>query len=112
MTKDLFIKDAMFLFCNCILEPCLCGTTVKKQRNPAIVGGNEAEIHGIPWQVGIGLANWDNFIFCGGTIIGKSTIVTAAHCVVEDNGMVSNIEDIVVVVAEHDTSRLDETNRT
>lgn len=37
--------------------------------------------------------------FCGGTIIGPLTILTAAHCLV---GPIPNSNGVKVVVAEHD----------
>ena len=67
-------------------------------------------MNGIPWQVGLALAYWDSFIFCGGTIIGPSTILTAAHCL-EQNGVVKNTDSFVVLVAEHDVTKLYQTNR-
>ena len=92
------------------LDLCHCGTILNNQASPAIVGGQEAEVNGIPWQVGLALAYWDSFIFCGGTIIGPSTILTAAHCL-EQNGVVKNTDSFVVLVAEHDVTKLYQTNR-
>ncbi len=63
-----------------------------------IIGGNLASITDVPWQVGIlgapaddsDLDNpygsaWGNQ-FCGGSIISEDWVVTAAHCVVDENG--------------------------
>ena len=72
---------------------------------PKIVGGQEAEVNSIPWQV---LIVWKMmYAICGGTIIGPSTILTAAHCL-DQNGTLLNADDIVVVVGEHDISTVDE----
>jgi hypothetical protein len=44
--------------------------------NEKIVGGQEAEPHQFPWQVGL---FFDGY-FCGGSIISSKYILTAAHC--------------------------------
>ena len=102
---------------NTDLVPCQCGIKLKKYiEDPnfqisgsqniiqnAIFGGEEAEINSIPWQVGLKVSN--TFPYCGGTIIGPMTILTAAHCL--DDVSAKNVE---ILVAEHDWSILDETN--
>jgi len=44
-----------------------------------IVGGEDAEIKDYPWQVAL-TSSWGGG-FCGGSIIGDSWVLTAAHCV-------------------------------
>ena len=91
----------------CFSDPCHCGTILNNQFVPAIVGGQEAEVNSIPWQV---LIVWKMmYAICGGTIIGPSTILTAAHCL-DQNGTLLNAADIVVVVGEHDTSTVYESD--
>lgn len=46
-----------------------------------IVGGKISLEHLWPWQVG--LFDYQDQFFCGGTIISKRFVVTAAHCMVE-----------------------------
>ena len=43
----------------------------------AIIGGSFAKPHEYPWIVGV----VDNSGKCGGTIISKNLVITAAHCV-------------------------------
>merc|ERR1712018_639688 len=69
-----------------------------------IFGGQAAEVNSIPWQVGIKV--FDMFPFCGGTIIGPTTILTAAHCV-ESSGL--KPKDVKILVAEHDYTTKNET---
>ena len=47
-------------------------------------------------------------IFCGGTIIGPSTILTAAHCMFDP---IKHVNSIKVLVAEHDVNSVMETSR-
>ena len=91
----------------CFSDPCHCGTILNNQVVPAIVGGQEAEVNSIPWQV---LIVYQYYPICGGTIIGPSTILTAGHCL-EHNGTVHNAEDVIVLVSEHDWSITYETDK-
>lgn len=43
-----------------------------------IVGGVDADISAVPWQVAVMDQSW--FQYCGGSIINESWILTAAHC--------------------------------
>jgi len=69
-----------------------------------IFGGTVAQVNSIPWQVGIKVFN--TFPFCGGTIIGPTTILTAAHCV-EASGL--KPKDVKILVSEHDVRTDQET---
>ncbi|XP_076047466.1 trypsin-1-like [Oratosquilla oratoria] len=84
---------------------CSCG---KVNRGTRIVGGHETEINEYPWQVGI-VKNSSKVLspFCGGSIIDKYHILTAAHCVDSRNP-----GDINVVVGDHHTGKTDETDVT
>tara|TARA_A100001011_G_C14287525_1_gene834526 strand:- start:493 stop:2382 length:1890 start_codon:yes stop_codon:yes gene_type:complete len=48
-----------------------------------VVGGIDADIKDYPWQ--IALVSGNGFGFCGGAVIGDSWVLTAAHCVDNNN---------------------------
>lgn len=71
-----------------------------------IIGGTEADIADVPWQVGLLYADGgptQYFAqFCGGSLINASWIVTAAHCV---DGMRARDLDIVAGMDDLDNWR-------
>ena len=71
--------------------------------SPEIVGGNTAAAGRWPWQVALLFYDAENPLtnfeaqFCGGTLVGEFFVVTAAHCVTENNGSVTRRGDIRVL---------------
>ncbi|XP_076343519.1 clotting factor G beta subunit isoform X1 [Tachypleus tridentatus] len=65
-----------------------------------IIGGGIATPHSWPWMVGIFKVNPHRFL-CGGSIINKVSVVTAAHCLVTQFGNRQNYS-IFVRVGAHD----------
>ncbi|XP_025318712.2 serine protease 55 isoform X1 [Canis lupus dingo] len=63
-----------------------------------IIGGMEAEVGEFPWQVSIQARNEH---FCGGAIINKWWIVTAAHCLISEELLPT---DLSVVLGSNDLS--------
>merc|ERR1712142_655061 len=61
-----------------------------------IVGGEEAEPHEFPWQVSL-RRKYDNFHFCGGSILNENTVVSVAHCTV----IWEDPSKVVIVAGEH-----------
>jgi len=76
---------------------CDCGNAVRKNK---IVNGVETEANEYPWH--IGLTNGPGWgAYCGGSIISKKDILTAAHCT---DGQ--KAEDIYILVGAHDQSQM------
>lgn len=80
--------------------PLTCGTrkfgqdiAVPLSNQPFIVGGENAVRGSLPWQVSV--QTYYGFHFCGGTIIGKRWVLSAAHCF-EDP-----LDSEVIVAGEH-----------
>jgi len=68
--------------------------------NKEIVGGTIAAAGAWPWQVGLVQANITsnfNAQFCGGTLVDELFVVTAAHCITENNGSLTPKEEIRVL---------------
>jgi secreted trypsin-like serine protease len=59
-----------------------------------ITGGADASIEDFPWQVYLRAGNY----YCGGTIIGDKWVITAAHCVLDENDLPTPVSDVYVRV--------------
>ncbi|XP_006116926.4 trypsin-like [Pelodiscus sinensis] len=68
--------------------------------NPRIIGGAPCEPHSKPWQAALFVGSQ---LSCGGTLIDKNWVITAAHC---------NIRCILTVrLGEHNIRKLDFTEQ-
>lgn len=74
-----------------IVGVCACAMTSEDRPNDEldrVVGGHSIAIEDVPWHVSV---RWtdedgnDSGHFCGGSIIHPQWIITAAHCMEEDN---------------------------
>ena len=70
-------------------EDFSCIEPVTKQRQYRIVGGTDADPAQWPFLVGIFDPNF-GAPFCGGSLINRQWVVTAAHCVVVSAGVVKS----------------------
>ena len=58
---------------------------MKSALSNRIVNGKQAS-GPIPWQVAIRAGGPDQNVVCGGTILDSTTVLSAAHCVINDEG--------------------------
>ena len=69
-----------------------CGKSISQQdRTGRVVGGRRAKLGQFPWMVLIGynppqIVGDDIFYVCGGTLINKHYVLTAATCIDTENG--------------------------
>lgn len=82
----------LFLLANCLITFCTsfnydssCGIRSFNIPESRIIGGRQAKEGEFPWQVSIAsvssVSSTNNpSHFCGGAILSKNTIITAAHC--------------------------------
>jgi len=60
---------------------CSCGVMNSRYGPNRIVGGDEVQPGGVPWQVALLTNPGDpQTHFCGGTLVGDQYVITAAHC--------------------------------
>jgi len=79
------------------LSNCPCGAKGSDSGGGRIVGGDDAEPHEYPWQVGVEING--RFPWCGGTLISARELLTAAHCTFDRKK-----SRIKVIVVENDIS--------
>ncbi|XP_065063795.1 plasma kallikrein-like isoform X2 [Rhopilema esculentum] len=75
-----------------------CGLRLKAR----VVGGQDAAVGDWPWQVGLVFKRAPGRVFCGGSLINKQWVVTAAHCFGRPGKMTKQPDEYQVRLAEHD----------
>ena len=89
---------------------CNCGEPHRAIRHNRIIGGQDTEVNEYPWQVQVRAGPFR----CGGSIISRSHILTAAHCMFWDRAETrpKEFSEITVVTGEHDTTDSNKTEHT
>ena len=74
-----------------------CGRNQLANRFARIMGGQDAVPHSYPWMVSLAKRSLNNLHLCGGVLITRRHVLTAAHCMEDFNG----INDLNVIVGAH-----------
>ncbi|CAG0885690.1 unnamed protein product [Darwinula stevensoni] len=77
------------------------GNTIAKPQR-LVRGGKAAALGAWPWQVAIYDAQVE-YIICGGALIGRRWVLTAAHCVAELNDIITvrDVQDFFIHLGKH-----------
>ena len=73
-----YVSSRYGLYCHLIAVYSALGVPLNSGH---IVGGQNADKDEYPWQI---MLKYDGDFYCGGSIINNRTILTAAHCVIDD----------------------------
>ena len=90
-----------------IAMPLAAAAPNQEDPGPRIVGGENAAVGEIPWQVVV----YPGPYLCGGSLIDTQWVVTAAHCVVDNSNNPMNPADVDVVAGEYNRNQNDGTEQ-
>ncbi|XP_063919441.1 uncharacterized protein LOC135134643 isoform X2 [Zophobas morio] len=79
-------------------EP-ICGQKTV-EATQLIVGGSNVTKGDYPWNVAL-YTKKDKLLICGGSLISRRIVVTAAHCIADENGNLLDKENYVIAVAKY-----------
>jgi hypothetical protein len=74
-----------------------CGRSQVTHRFARIMGGQDAAPHSYPWMVSLAKRSLNNLHLCGGVLITRRHVLTAAHCMEDFDGP----SDLDVIAGTH-----------
>jgi hypothetical protein len=63
-----------------------CGRSSATSRFARIMGGHDAIPHSYPWMVSLAKRSMNNLHLCGGVLVTRRHVLTAAHCIEDFDG--------------------------
>ncbi|XP_059486850.1 coagulation factor X-like isoform X2 [Neocloeon triangulifer] len=81
-------------------------------RNPLITNGQQSVKGQHPWHASLAETKFSKKVnFCGATLLSSKTLVTAAHCVVDDFSNIRSTRRIYIILGMHQSSKKYEETR-
>jgi hypothetical protein len=74
-----------------------CGRSRTGDRFARIMGGQDAVPHSYPWMVSLTKRSLNNIHLCGGVLVTRRHVITAAHCMEDFEG----VTDLNVIAGAH-----------
>ncbi|CAF1920276.1 unnamed protein product [Rotaria magnacalcarata] len=75
----------------------ICGKSPMTNRFGRIMGGQDAVPHSYPWMVSLTKRSLNNLHLCGGVLITRLHVLTAAHCMEDFDG----VNDLNIIAGTH-----------
>ncbi len=74
-----------------------CGRSQITNRFGRIMGGQDAVPHSYPWMVSLAKRSLNNLHICGGVLLTRLHVITAAHCLEDFEG----VTDVNIIAGTH-----------
>ncbi|WP_369434357.1 trypsin-like serine protease [Psychromonas sp. MME1] len=100
--NKLLLYFTLIILQYCTLSNAIAAEVITSSINPRIVGGADSDPFEWPTMVSIKVNRFRGQHFCGGSLIAPQWVVTAAHCVFDNNDNLFNVNDIVATIGEYD----------
>jgi hypothetical protein len=95
-----FYKNTLPIHQSDQLSNWACGRSQVTNRFARIMGGQDAVPHSYPWMVSLAKRSLNNLHLCGGVLLTRRHVLTAAHCIEDFKG----ISDMNILAGIHYTN--------